>query len=40
MPCEHGGVEWDESKLDNWFYRRMIGDRAEGGARMANQGIL
>jgi hypothetical protein len=40
VPCEHGGVEWDEYKLDNWFYRRFIGDRAEGGARMANQGIL
>ena len=40
VQCEHGGVEWDESKLDNWFYRRFIGDRAEGGARMANQGIL
>ena len=40
VPCEHGGVEWDESKLDNWFYRRFIGDRAEGGARMGNQGIL
>lgn len=40
VPCEHGGVEWDETKLDNWFYRRFIGDRAEGGARMANQGIL
>ena len=40
VPCEHGGVEWDEVALRNWFYRRFIGDRKGEGARTGNQVIL
>lgn len=29
VPSPHGGVEWDNVKLNNWFYRRFIGDRRE-----------
>lgn len=40
VPSEHSGVEWDESKLRNWFYRRFVGDRKQEGARTGNQVIL
>ena len=40
VPCEHGGVEWDMGKLDNWYHRRFIGDRKADGASTGNQRLL
>ena len=35
-----GGVQWDEVKLRNWVYRRMVGDRRPEGATTGNQKLL
>jgi hypothetical protein len=28
-PDGPGGLQWDESKWDNWYYRRFLGDHPE-----------
>lgn len=33
-------MEWDHTKLNNWFYRRFIGDRKHEGAGTGKQRLL
>mmetsp|Transcript_31731 Transcript_31731/g.63367 ORF Transcript_31731/g.63367 Transcript_31731/m.63367 type:complete len:590 (-) Transcript_31731:1569-3338(-) len=37
---EDGYTLWDEDKLNHWFYRRFLGDRAWDGAGTGRQRIL